>query len=335
MKASDNTIHGKMKCPVSAAWITLRPLGRPLPGNHPSLNQKMYRNTYASQKIGNETPRMAKIIALRSARERLRMADRIPMGMPTSIHTTAAPIPSIIVTGRRLKMSSRTEDIFKRLPVTMMLGMGAAVVWKLVGIPIGILSAIRRRSLADRSAMIFAILGVSLPIFWLAYVFLYIFWFRLGWLPGSGLPRGLSVIQAALTGHFILPWIVLSLAFMAFYARMTRGNLIETMSEDFIRTARAKGLSERRVIFRHGLRSALTPVVTMFGMDLGVLLGGAVITETVFDLDGIGRYLIQALQANDFPAVMGVVMFASFFIVVANLVVDVAYAFLDPRVRYT
>ncbi|HYV00760.1 MAG TPA: ABC transporter permease [Actinomycetota bacterium] len=231
--------------------------------------------------------------------------------------------------------TSVREDIFKRLPVTMMLGMGAAVVWMLVGIPIGILSAIRRRSLADRSAMIFAILGVSLPIFWLAYVFLYIFWFRLGWLPGSGLPRGLSVIQAALTGHFILPWIVLSLAFMAFYARMTRGNLIETMSEDFIRTARAKGLSERRVIFRHGLRSALTPVVTMFGMDLGVLLGGAVITETVFDLDGIGRYLIQALQANDFPAVMGVVMFASFFIVVANLVVDVAYAFLDPRVRYT
>src|SRR6266545_2026110 len=164
--------------------------------------------------------------------------------------------------------------------IRKMLGLDAAVVWMLVGIPIGILSAIRRRSLADRSAMIFAILGVSLPIFWLAYVFLYVFWFKLGWLPGSGIPRNQSVIQAALTGHFILPWVVLSLAFMAFYARMTRGNLIETMSEDFIRTARAKGLSERRVIFRHGLRSALTPVVTMFGMDLGVLLGGAVITET-------------------------------------------------------
>ena len=227
------------------------------------------------------------------------------------------------------------EDIVKRIPVTMMLGFGAAVVWMVIGIPIGILSAIKRRSLADRSAMIFAILGVSLPIFWLAYVFLYVFWFKLGWLPGSGIPRNQSVIQAALTGHFILPWVVLSLAFMAFYARMTRGNLIETMSEDFIRTARAKGLSERRVIFKHGLRSALTPVVTMFGMDLGVLLGGAVITETVFDLDGVGRYLITSLQANDFPAVMGVVMLASFFIVVANLVVDIGYAFLDPRVRYT
>jgi peptide/nickel transport system permease protein len=227
------------------------------------------------------------------------------------------------------------EAIFQRLPVSAMLALGAAVVWMLIGVPIGILSAIRRRSVADRAAMIFAILGVSLPIFWLAYVFLYIFWFKLGWLPGSGIPRGQSVIEAALTGHFILPWFVLSLAFMAFYARMVRGNLIETMSEDFIRTARAKGLSERRVIFKHGLRAALTPVVTMFGMDLGVLLGGAVITETVFDLDGVGRYLIQALQANDFPAVMGVVMFASFFIVIANLVVDIGYAFLDPRVRYT
>jgi peptide/nickel transport system permease protein len=153
-------------------------------------------------------------------------------------------------------------------------------------------------------------------------------------LPGTGLPPEKNVFQAALSGHFILPWVVLSLAFAAFYARMTRGNLIETMSEDYIRTARAKGLSERRVIFRHGLRSALTPVVTMLGMDLGTLLGGAVITETVFDLDGIGRYLITSLLSNDFPAVMGVTVFAAFFIAFFNLLVDVVYAFLDPRVRY-
>jgi peptide/nickel transport system permease protein len=209
------------------------------------------------------------------------------------------------------------------------------VVWLIMGIPIGVVSAIRRRSIFDRSGMIFALLGVSLPVFWLAYVFLYIFWFKLHIVPGSGVPQGMSVLRAAFHGSFILPWVVLSLAFAAFYARMTRANLIETMSEDYIRTARAKGLSERRVIFKHGLRSALTPIVTMFGMDVGVLLGGAVITETVFNLDGIARYAIQSIRRNDFPAVMGVTVFASFFIVVANLLVDIVYAFLDPRVRYS
>src|SRR6266568_3432711 len=172
------------------------------------------------------------------------------------------------------------ENIYSKLPVDLTLALGAAVVWLSIGIPIGMISAIRRRSITDRAAMIFALLGVSLPVFWLAYV-------------------------------------------------------IETMTEDYIRTARAKGLSERRVIFKHGLRSALTPVVTMFGMDLGYLLGGAVITETVFNLDGIARYAIQSIRRNDFPAVMGVTVFVSFFIVSANLIVDIAYAFLDPRVRYS
>ena len=227
------------------------------------------------------------------------------------------------------------ENIWRKLPVTITLAVGAAVIWLMIGIPLGIVSAIKRRSLADRAGMMFALLGVSLPVFWLAYVFLYVFSFKLQVLPGSGIPQGYSIPQAILHGNFVLPWVVLSLAFAAFYLRMTRGNLIETMSEDYIRTARAKGLSERRVIFKHGLRSALTPVVTMFGMDVGILLGGAVITETVFNLDGIGRYLVQSLQRNDFPATMGVTVFAAFFIVVANLVVDVVYAFLDPRVRYT
>jgi peptide/nickel transport system permease protein len=135
-------------------------------------------------------------------------------------------------------------------------------------------------------------------------------------------------------GRFILPWLVLSLTFAAFYARMVRGNLIETMGEDYIRTARAKGLSERRVIYKHGLRAALTPVVTMFGLDLAGLLGGAFITETVFGLPGIGQYAVNSIFINDFPAVMGVTIFGAFFIALANLLVDVAYAFLDPRVRY-
>jgi peptide/nickel transport system permease protein len=227
------------------------------------------------------------------------------------------------------------EEIFSRLPVTIALAVGAAVTWVLIGIPIGIISAIKRGSFMDRASMVFALIGVSAPVFWLAYLFLYIFWFKLGWAPPSGIPIGESVIQAVLQGRFILPWFALSLTFAAFYARMVRGNLIETMNEDYIRTARAKGLSEKRVIYRHGLRAALTPVVTMFGLDLATLLGGAFITETVFNLPGIGQYGVRSILTNDFPSVMGVTLFGAFFIAIANLCVDIAYAFLDPRVRYT
>jgi peptide/nickel transport system permease protein len=227
------------------------------------------------------------------------------------------------------------EEIYQRLPVTITLALGAAMTWLLVGIPIGIISAVRRRSVLDRAAMVFALFGVSAPVFWLAYVFLYVFWFKLQWAPSSGIPLGATVLEAVFQGRFILPWIVLSLTFAAFYARMVRGNLIETMGEDYIRTARAKGLSEKRVIYRHGLRAALTPVVTMFGLDVATLLGGAFITETVFNLPGIGQYAVRAIFTNDFPSVMGVTIFGAFFIALANLLVDVAYAFLDPRVRYT
>jgi peptide/nickel transport system permease protein len=222
-----------------------------------------------------------------------------------------------------------------RIVVTAVLAVGASMVWLIIGLPIGIMSAIRPRSARDRAGMLFALFGVSAPVFWLGYVLLFIFWFQLGLLPGSGLPLDEGLSESLVRGRFVLPWVTVSLTFAAFYARMVRSNLIETMSEDYIRTARAKGLSERRVIFRHGLRSALTPVVTMFGLDLGILLGGLVITEQVFSLPGLGQYLVNALTTNDFPAVMGVTVFAALFIAVANLVVDVAYAFLDPRVRYT
>ena len=183
--------------------------------------------------------------------------------------------------------------------------------------------------------MLFALFGVSAPVFWLGFMMLFIFWYTLEMFPGPGLGIGETLGEAFFAGKFVLPWITLAMLYSAFYARMVRGNLIETMGEDYIRTARAKGLSERRVIFRHGLRSALTPVVTMFGLDLGYMLGGLLITETVFDLDGIGKYTVDAIGHGDVPAVMGVTVFAAFFIVVANLVVDVLYAVLDPRVRYS
>jgi peptide/nickel transport system permease protein len=226
------------------------------------------------------------------------------------------------------------EEIFARLTVSATLALGAAITWLMIGIPVGIVSAVRRGTATDRAGMVFALLGVSMPVFWLGYVLLYVFWFRLGWAPPSGIPIGTSVWQAMLQGRFILPWIVVSLTFAAFYARMVRGNLIETMSEDYIRTARAKGLSEQRVIYRHGLRAALTPVVTMFGLDLAGVLAGSFITETIFNLPGIGQYAVASIFRNDFPSVMGVTIFGAFFIAIANLCVDIAYAYVDPRVRF-
>jgi peptide/nickel transport system permease protein len=224
--------------------------------------------------------------------------------------------------------------IFDRVWVTMQLAIGAAIFWLMIGIPIGILSALKPRSFFDRAAMGFALFGVSAPVFFIGPVALYIFWFKLQWLPGTGyVPLTEDPGQWFL--HMIMPWTVLALAFAAFYARMSRANLIEKMGEDYIRTARAKGLSERRVVLKHGLRASLTPLVTLLGLDLGALLGGAIITETVFNIPGIGSYAVRSVFSGDLYAILDVTLIAAFFITFANLVVDVVYAFLDPRVRYT
>jgi peptide/nickel transport system permease protein len=227
------------------------------------------------------------------------------------------------------------EEIARRLPVTVALAVGGAALWLLIGIPVGIAAGVRRRSSMSRFSMLVAIFGVSIPVFWLGQLLLYIFWFRLGWAPPSGMEIGVGVWGSALDGRFLLPWITVAVGYAAFYARMVRSNVIETMHEDYIRTARAKGLPERRVIYRHGLRGALTPVVTMLGIDLGTLLGGLFIVETLFGLPGVGQLAVTSIATNDFPMVMGVTVLGALFIAVANLVVDVAYAALDPRVRYT
>jgi peptide/nickel transport system permease protein len=231
--------------------------------------------------------------------------------------------------------ASVKEAMLNRLPVTLALTIGAAILWLLIGIPIGIVSAIRRGSLIDRGAMIFALIGVSMPVFWLGLVLLYVFHFWLGWLPTAGLPKDQTILQSVAEGYFVLPWFTLAITSAAFYSRMTRGNLLETMGEDYIRTARAKGLSERRVVMKHGLRASLTPIVTILGLDLGGLLGGALITETVFNLQGLGNYAVRSVYAGDLYAILDVTLIAAFFITFANLVVDIVYAFLDPRVRYT
>jgi peptide/nickel transport system permease protein len=229
------------------------------------------------------------------------------------------------------------DQIFSRLPVTFSVTIGAVVIWMLVGIPVGVISAIKRRSLLDRFTMGASLVAISAPVYWLGLIALFLFSKDIGRFPlfgGSGSYVPFVDDPVGWFSALILPWLVLAAAFAAFYARMTRGNLIEVMSEDYIRTARAKGLSERRVIFRHGLRAALTPVVTMAGLDIGGLLGGAVLTETVFNIPGVGRYAYDAIVSADLPAIQGTVLFGAFFIITANLVVDILYAFLDPRVRY-
>ena len=228
--------------------------------------------------------------------------------------------------------------IGSRISATLSLTVGAAVLWLFLGIPVGIISAIKRRSLVDRSSMGVALLGVSLPDFWLGLVVLFLFSTDIGKLhvfPGAGSYVGLTANPGKWFTSLILPWFVLASTSAAVYSRVLRGSLIEAMGEDYIRTARAKGLTERRVIWRHGVRSAITPVLTIFGLDIGLLFGGAVIAETVFNIPGIGRLNYTAIQDSDFPIVQATVLLAALFIVTANILVDIAYAYLDPRVRYS
>ena len=229
--------------------------------------------------------------------------------------------------------SSVKALILARAPRTLFLIAGAAVIWLFSGVAIGVLSAVKRRSIADRLAMGFALFGISTPVFWLGLMALYVVWAKLGLTGGTGYVSPVDSISGFFS-HMILPWVVLAMLYAAFYARMTRNNLLETLGEDYIRTARAKGLSERKVIFKHGLRASLTPIVTMFGLDIALLVGGAVITESVFNLQGLGYLAINDALQQDLPVVLGVVLVASVAVALANLVVDILYAFIDPRVRY-
>jgi peptide/nickel transport system permease protein len=219
------------------------------------------------------------------------------------------------------------------IPVTLSLAIGASVLWLVGGIAIGVVSALKRGSIFDRLSMTIALAGVSLPIFFTGLISLVLFSYKWPIFPNVQFVP-FSQNPAEWARNLVLPWVTLAFLYAALYARLTRAGMLETMGEDYIRTARAKGLPERTVIFRHGLRSALTPIVTIFGLDLGLLLGGAILTEYTFSLHGLGLFTIEAVQNQDFPEIMGVVMLASFFIVIANLVVDVLYAVLDPRVRY-
>ena len=224
-------------------------------------------------------------------------------------------------------------DLLDRLPVTMSLAAGAAILWLLGGMATGVISALRRGSFFDRAAMGVALAGVSLPIYFTGLLSLSIFSYTLHWTAPGGTDPTEAANPAEWAYALILPWITLAFLYAAGYARLTRAGMLETMEEDYIRTARAKGLRERTVVIKHGLRSALTPILTIFGLDLGLLLGGAILTESTFSLPGIGQYAVLAITNQDLPKVLGVTLVGAFFIIVANLIVDLLYAVVDPRVR--
>jgi peptide/nickel transport system permease protein len=230
------------------------------------------------------------------------------------------------------------QQIFSRLPATISLTIGAAVVWLVVGIAVGTISAVRRRSLFDRAAMGAALVAISAPVYWLGLLALFLFASDIGKIPifpGAGSYVPLTQNPVHWFTSLIMPWFVLAASFAAIYARLLRANLVEAMSEDYIRTARAKGLPERQVVLRHGIRAAITPLVTAAGLDIGVLLGGVILTETVFNIPGIGRLAYDSILNSDLPMIQGTVLVGAFFIVIANLVVDILYAVIDPRVRYS
>ena len=227
-----------------------------------------------------------------------------------------------------------TDEIVRGIPRTFSLAIGAALLWFVVGVALGLLTALRAGRWQDRLVTVLALLGLSMPVFWLGALASYYLGFKAGIFPAGGYEE---IATGGLLGwlhHLLLPWLVLSTLFIGVYSRVVRASVLETIDDDYVRTARAKGISERRVLLRHVLRTSLIPVVTLWGLDFGLALGGgAILTETVFDLQGVGQYFAESVDRLDVPPVLGVTMFAAFFIVVFSTLVDIAYAYLDPRIR--
>jgi peptide/nickel transport system permease protein len=225
-------------------------------------------------------------------------------------------------------------------PVTAALVFGGAVFWLAISIPIGVLSALRPRSLLDRASMVFVLVGISAHPVWIGLILSFVFGYKLGWTPISGYCNFFGAAAGSDCGgpvqwayHLILPWCTFMLLFAALYVRLIRANVMETMNEDYVRTARAKGSPEKRVLVHHVLRNSMLPVVTILGMDIGIALGGAIFTESIFNLHGLGQQILTSYNQLDLPVIMGIVVFSTIAVIVFNLIVDIAYAFLDPRIR--
>jgi peptide/nickel transport system permease protein len=225
------------------------------------------------------------------------------------------------------------EEIIKGLPRTLSLAIGAALLWMFVAICLGLYSAVKAGKFADRFLTIIALVGISMPVFWVGALMSYYLGFKLGLFPNGGYVE-LTEDPIDWAYHLILPWTALAILFIGFYSRVLRSNVLDTINEDYVRTARAKGLGERQIMVRHVLRNSLIPVVTLWGLDFGAVVGGgAILTETVFDLQGVGQYAAEAIGQLDVPPVLATTMIIAFFVVLMNAVVDILYAYLDPRIR--
>lgn len=246
------------------------------------------------------------------------------------------------------------RDLLDAFPATLELTLASMLLCVLIGLPLGIISAVRRNHLFDHVSRVFSVVGVSMPVFWLGLMLLLLFYSRLGWLPGSGrldvmidpparitgmyfvdsLLEGNGRALASALSHIVLPAFCLSYVYLAIVTRITRSSMISVLGLDYITTARANGLPERRIVMKHGLKNALIPTVTITGLSIGELLGGAILTETIFDWPGMGKYVVDSVGYLDFPAIMGFTLVVAVVYVIVNLLVDLTYALLDPQIRY-
>jgi peptide/nickel transport system permease protein len=225
------------------------------------------------------------------------------------------------------------DEIIRGLPRTFSLAIGAALLWMFVAVCFGLYSAVRAGKFADRFLTIIALVGISVPVFWIGALMNYYLGFKWEIFPNGGYVE-LTEDPIDWAYHLILPWTALAILFIGFYSRVLRSNVLDTINEDYVRTARAKGLSERQIMVRHVLRNSMIPIVTLWGLDFGAVVGGgAILTETVFDLQGVGQYAADSVAQLDVPPVLATTMFLAFFVVLMNAVVDILYAYLDPRIR--
>lgn len=277
----------------------------------------------------------------------VRMAGKIPTetqveaireewGFDEPLYVQYATMMEKLFTGDMVSYFTQlnvAEEIWRGLPRTLALAVGAAIVWMAFAIALGLYSALRAGRISDRLLTVLSLIGISMPVFWVGALLGYYLGYKAGIFPSSGYVEFLdSPVEWA--WHLILPWFALSILFIGFYSRVLRSDILETMGEDYVRAARAKGLSGRRVLIGHVLRNSMIPVITLWGLDFGAVIGGgAILTETVFNLQGVGQYAADAIGQLDLPPIMAVTMFGAFFIVVLNAVVDIAYAALDPRIR--
>ena len=277
----------------------------------------------------------------------VRMAGKIPTetqieaireewGFDEPLYVQYATQMKKLFTGDMVSYVNQTnvvDEIIKGVPRTFALAIGAAIIWMVFAIALGLYSAIRAGSISDRLLTILSLVGISMPVFWLGAMLSYYLGFKAGIFPNGGYVE-FSESPWEWFRHLILPWIALSVLFIGLYSRVLRSDVMETMSEDYVRTARAKGLSERRVLLRHVLRNSMIPIITLWGLDFGYVIGGgAILTEAVFGLQGVGQYAAEAIDTLDQPPIMAVTIFGAFFIVMFNTIVDIIYAALDPRIR--